>query len=846
VAGSKKLTYEIGIDAGDAVGSLRTFSGAVKSAMRNVESELDEGATAGEKLARALEEIGQRTKEEFASAATAAEEMSRALKAAGSSLDVADVLPQLQRLGLSFDEITQDADKLAVSLKQLDDVKATGLKDLDATAPGVATKLDEINKSADSSKGALANLIGNSAQDLGELGGVAGSAGVAVGQMAEYFADAAFSGEGLKSVMSSFAAVAGPIALISAVVGTLTTLMGRQQAAAEASAKRTEDFGAAMRDAADDATGIAEVLRENREEMLRFDADAEGFGGGIVEGLAEIGSAIPLLGGLIGEKGRAIGDLAPILDAAGLSMYDFAKAIEEGGLVGKEWTTVLLDALDAGKISEDQYHTLASAISDYGGEVRDAKAIQKLWNVDQKEANALLEETAEPLERMVDLWSVLFADMRDGSIDTQAATDAINGLAEGLGLTQAEVVALADEHLDEELDAQREAAEEAAEAQRDYAIALAEANREMGAITGTFAEMSRRGDALSAIFDLGNAPLDAASATRDIVEGIAGLKDAAKGVKIGDILAGNMDGDAVLDALDGLRPEIQAKISEAFAAGGPQAATDTATWYVEEIYKALDGKLSREQIAELLNLDGLEANIGVALDMSTAERVRAQLAVLTGLRGETPLTASIALALDAGTLSPEAAEVLVRAQLAGAEVALPTDVTPPTPEQIAEAGAFVTASAAKDPAELATTVDPAGAERGVDGFRRDVESDTPAEVPVDADTGDAESTRDDFVDETERTKPIVDIRGETKEAIGLLLALRVFAALLAPRVDITANTAPAMLGIAAVAAQRPRVPVDVYVDDYPSRSEIERMIGRPRIPVDIVVGSSIRITGVRE
>ena len=42
------------------------------------------------------------------------------------------------------------------------------------------------------------------------------------------------------------------------------------------------------------------------------------------------------------------------------------------------------------------------------------------------------------------------------------------------------------------------------------------------------------------------------------------------------------------------------------------------------------------------------------------------------------------------------------------------------------------------------------------------------------------------------------------------------------------------------------VPVEAYLADYPTRSEIERAIGRPRIPIDIVVGTSIRITGVRD
>jgi hypothetical protein len=40
--------------------------------------------------------------------------------------------------------------------------------------------------------------------------------------------------------------------------------------------------------------------------------------------------------------------------------------------------------------------------------------------------------------------------------------------------------------------------------------------------------------------------------------------------------------------------------------------------------------------------------------------------------------------------------------------------------------------------------------------------------------------------------------------------------------------------------------VEAYLSDYPTAAEIVARIGRPRVPVDIVVGQSIRITGVRE
>src|SRR5207253_1888088 len=91
------------------------------------------------------------------------------------------------------------------------------------------------------------------------------------------------------------------------------------------------------------------------------------------------------------------------------------------------------------------------------------------------------------------------------------------------------------------------------------------------------------------------------------LEEAAKAEDEAKGVKVGEILAGNMKADEVLDALDGLRPQIQAKVADAFAAGGPEAATAVADDYVNQIVKALGGKLTADQVKELLGLSDLQA-----------------------------------------------------------------------------------------------------------------------------------------------------------------------------------------------------------------------------------------------
>lgn len=792
MAGSKSLTYEIGIDAGDAVGTLKTFSGAVKAAMRDVENELEDGATAGETLARALDQIGSRSREEFASAAIAAEEMGAALKRAGSSLDVADVLPQLQRLGLSFDEITQDADKLAVSLKQLDDVKATGLKDLDSTAPGLATKLDEVNKSADSSKNALANMVGNSVQDVTGLGG---ALGVALGQLAEFGADAKLAGEGTASIAKGLAGVAGPMALLYVATQALGNVMSRFGD----SQKRTTESVQRWEDALEGSDDATEAYADSLRDLGKVTLDVTRAQSGLENTVAELdshwystGIGVSLLTKLLGASDEETKDLTASLNQAGVTVDRWADLAAGGADELERFAGFLAKTNLSADEQEDILTGLSQAQADHAKATANDTVANEFFGESSEEKSERLEEEKRALDEA------------------------------------------------------RKAEEEATRAAKEHRIAIADANVELLEATSMFAEMGRRGDAISAIFDLGNAPLDAASATRDIAEGIAGLAESAKGIKIGEILAGNMKADEVLDALDGLRPQIQAKVAEAFAAGGPEAARGVAGEYVEQIVASLGGKLDAAQVAELLGLGDLEAVVQVALDMSTAARVKSMLDVLTGLNGETPMTASIKLALEAGTITPEAAEVLVRTQLGQTKVTLPTDVTPPSPEQIVEAGAFVEAFAAKDPAELATAVDPAGAERGVDGFRSSVESDAPAEVPLGADTGDAEDERAGFVRETERTKPIVDIRGETKEALGLLVALRIFAALLAPRVDVTANIDQARTSITGLRNLDVNVPVDAYLSDYPTSAEIVRAIGRPRIPVDIVVGSSIRITGVRE
>ena len=140
-------------------------------------------------------------------------------------------------------------------------VEKADAETIDIDTSRTVKNLDDVGKSADSSKSVLANMVGNASQDFGALGGLAGSAGVAIGQMGEYMVDAAADGDNLGQILRNFGKVAGPIALISGAIAIVTGLMGELNKRAQESAARTKEFGEAMKTAADDSTGLADVLR---------------------------------------------------------------------------------------------------------------------------------------------------------------------------------------------------------------------------------------------------------------------------------------------------------------------------------------------------------------------------------------------------------------------------------------------------------------------------------------------------------------------------------------------------------------------------------------------------------
>jgi hypothetical protein len=188
---------------------------------------------------------------------------------------IAGLIGDIDRLDADDPEVTVKSDQVNQLTGDLDKIESK-IKEVNTTDVDLNTKpakqgIDDIGKSADSSKSVLANMIGNTTQDLGALGGVAGSAGVAIGQMGEYMADAAGSGDSLGQIVGNFARVAGPIAAISIATALVSNEFNKAKKASEEFDKEVADLTKTLNDGSTLFEHYADVIKQTGELKLNGD-----------------------------------------------------------------------------------------------------------------------------------------------------------------------------------------------------------------------------------------------------------------------------------------------------------------------------------------------------------------------------------------------------------------------------------------------------------------------------------------------------------------------------------------------------------------------------------------------
>lgn len=495
------------------------------------------------------------------------------------AIKAGDVERQLKETAIAIAGLDGESVEIEAELEHANELKGdldeitSKIKELNATDVNPNTKpavegIQAVEKTAESSKNVLANMVGNSAQDIGEVGGIAGSTGVAIGQMAEYFSDATLAGEGMASALKNMALIAGPILLLATATQVVSGVLAENARRAQEAQERTDLLGESMREASDDAAGLSDGLRENIDDLRDFEATALLGGEGIINTMNDIAKKIPIVGGLISQDLGV--NVVDALNKAETSMFKFSKAITGTSAEGQAFADSMFAAFKAGKISGDEYRAIVQAINQYRKAAADARKEQQLFNVDAAEANAIIGELAsqaDPLSQFADVWAAIFDDMRDGAVDSEATAAQINALAAALGLTQEEVIKLAQEHLDEEM---KSAAEQTS--------ALVDG---LDAVNKAFDGTDERVDALGRSFDKFNrdSDLNFSQMATNTVQSFDDVKEALKGVQdigskplvpttVEDLRGLSDESAAVVDSIAGLRDSIQLELTAALEQGG--------------------------------------------------------------------------------------------------------------------------------------------------------------------------------------------------------------------------------------------------------------------------------------
>jgi hypothetical protein len=248
-------------------------------------------------------------------------------------------------------------------------------------------------------------MVGNSAQDLGALGGFAGSAGVAIGQMAEYASDAALAGEGLASALGSMALVAGPIAGISLAllgINDIMTSMAEGKAASKIfDAEQVDQFTAAINKGGDAATAYNEILTDTGEVLAET-----GLKGGpawtqILPPLAPLERGLQMMG----QFGTEVENILPLLNRAGISSDIWTKIVTSDK--PRESMDKLRAALDKTNLADEDRHDILvaarAAQDNYNDAVANSIEVNKFFTESTSEQTTAIEALNTQQERYLAL-----------------------------------------------------------------------------------------------------------------------------------------------------------------------------------------------------------------------------------------------------------------------------------------------------------------------------------------------------------------------------------------------------------------------------------------------------------
>ncbi|HQZ33833.1 MAG TPA: hypothetical protein PK020_05385 [Ilumatobacteraceae bacterium] len=191
------LTFKIGFDTKEGVANLKKAGKEVGE----LGDDLDDTRTAAQRLADALDAETDDMIASIKGAVAASDSLGRALgpelAAKIGQANIDKMVGDLNRAGLSFDEIEADADRFAMSLRKVDaaadDLKRStvgGLDDIDH-------KMGKVADSTDRSRSVMSGFAGSAATEIPGVTDQIGWLGEGVSQLTEGLAEGEVNLKGL-------------------------------------------------------------------------------------------------------------------------------------------------------------------------------------------------------------------------------------------------------------------------------------------------------------------------------------------------------------------------------------------------------------------------------------------------------------------------------------------------------------------------------------------------------------------------------------------------------------------------------------------------------------------------
>lgn len=331
-------------------------------------------------------------------------------------------------------DVTADVDQAVGDLDRL----RTGADD---AGEGVKT----LHGEADQSRSVLANMVGNSAQDLGALGGVAGTAGMAFGQLAEYASEGSINLAGLAAMAGPMAGVLIAGQALQAVVKIFsdraqqaeadtkawTTAMQKGGNAADNMAAQLAEAGEVMADTSDHQVTLAKVTHETSDALFSLGTPIEGiktlFGGAkspvkdLTELLADAGITVDQWTASVAGGQGAAATFAAALAATNLSSGQQDELLNGLTNSQKDYESAAANAAAASKVFGDRAAVQAENTKAAEQATRDFAKTQGDLQSDIDAANDEIDRQVKALDDQMSAAE----DAADSGVDLQKAYEAL-------------------------------------------------------------------------------------------------------------------------------------------------------------------------------------------------------------------------------------------------------------------------------------------------------------------------------------------------------------------------------------------------------------------------------------